>query len=93
MYICTIILINNLGNSSIDDDRVEVPESDNDVNDDSNVDLSDMDRYGCSDNYRNCGYWARIGCCTNRWRGWMSRNCRKSCGKCSTKSKWNELYF
>jgi hypothetical protein len=77
------------GNSSIDDDRVEVPESDNDVNDDSNVDLSDMDRYGCSDRGWFCGYWVYRGCCTNRWRGWMSRNCRKSCGFCSTKTKVN----
>ena len=45
MYIHTVILIYNLDNSLIDEDRLDAPESDDDVNDASNVDFSDTDRW------------------------------------------------
>ena len=48
----------------------------------------------CRDNPRvakKCGKWAHKFCNSKKYRGYMSRNCKKTCKKCRTKSKWNEF--
>merc|ERR1712001_102826 len=71
--------------SSIDEDKVEVPETDeNVINNDSNDDLSDLDRWSrsCRDRDRRCANWGRRNYCNIRFRRWMKRNCKKTCGRC-----------
>ena len=48
IYLFTIIVIYNLDKSSIDKNRLEVPKSGDDVDDDddSNLDMSNLDRSG-----------------------------------------------
>merc|ERR1712001_131365 len=63
--------------SSIDEDKVEVPESDEN-------DLSDLDRRSrsCRDRNWRCARWGRRNYCNTRFRRWMNRNCKKTCGRC-----------
>eukprot|EP00795_Rhopilema_esculentum_P010344 gene10344-19041_t len=41
---------------------------------------------GCKDNYiSSCPVWGRNGLCTNdRYKSWMARNCKQTCGLCGT---------
>lgn len=34
---------------------------------------------------RNCSAWKRVGYCERKYQVYMSRNCAKTCGKCSSK--------
>merc|ERR1719367_1901056 len=81
---------------SIDEDKLEVPESDDKViDDDSFIDHLNLRSLGnggveeassrsCRDKDQDCAFYARRNYCNNsRYRTWMRRNCRKSCKICS----------
>ena len=49
---------------------------------------------GCKNRNGRCKLLKRKGYCTGRYVSWMSKNCKKSCNRCSiTKSKTSGKFF
>ena len=47
----------------------------------------------CKNKNRKCEMYKSFGWCRRRYVSWMSKNCKKSCNKCSiTKSKASGKY-
>jgi len=78
--------------SSINEDKLEAPELDENVVDD---DSSDLDRWArsCRDRRRFkracAGYASRHYCSSRNYRirRWMNRNCKRTCGRCGGRTR------